>query len=328
MDRNRARTVVICLLSFAAVVVLATSANADPIKCQRAIVKESGKFAQAKMKALSKCEEGSLKSGVGFCPDSKTAEKISGAADKLRNGIENACGGPDKDCGSLVGNDSPASIGWPGVCPNFEFSVDPDCSAAISDCDDISHCLECINDEAIDQAISLYYAQLLPSAPGSTLNKCQIAIGKNTAKFFTAKTKALGKCWDARLNGKHGNSCVPPAVGDGKYLDAISNAEQKKIAAICKACGGTDKGCDQVVNAPSGTSTPGTGGNDDFLPVMIGFESDCPNLTIPGGPACGGTIIDLADLVECVDCITEFKVDCEVPAAVPAFTPYPLECNP
>jgi hypothetical protein len=291
---------VVWTLSLVATVVLAAPAHADPVKCQRSIVKESGKFAQAKMKALSKCEEGRLKGKIvtTCAADVKTQDAITKAAGKLNAGVEKSCGGADKDCSTMGDNDSLASIGWGAVCPDFEGKG---CTNSIGNCDDISVCLECINEQAIDQAISLYYDALLPSSPGTDLNKCQIAIGKATAAFFASKTKALGKCWDARLNGKHASSCVPPATGDGKYLTAISKAETKKIDNLNKNCGAVSFN-------------------------TIGFPDHCPAVTVPGGAACGGPVGNLGQLITCVDCVTEFKVDCEVGLAVPGFEPYPGQC--
>ena len=234
----------------------------------------------------------------------KTQDAITKASGKLHAGVQKACGGADKLCSTTGDNDSRASISWPATCPDFEAKG---CTNAISDdCDTISTCLECINEQAIDQAISLYYDSLNPSSAGSDLNKCQIAIGKNTSAFFSSKTKALGKCWDAKLNGKPVVSCVRPATGDGKYIAAIDKAELKKQTGICKACGGDDQACD---------------GSGDFSPALIGFSGNCPAVA-----ACGGPVTTLAQLVACVDCVTEFKVDCEVPLAVPGFQPYPGMC--
>ena len=75
---------------------------------------------------------------------------------KLSGSIAKACGGADKTCGSA--DDEPlGSIGWGSVpnCPDFESSG---CTNAIADCTDITTCLECIDNAAVDQAIDLYYA--------------------------------------------------------------------------------------------------------------------------------------------------------------------------
>ncbi|MEO7438330.1 MAG: hypothetical protein ABI080_22835, partial [Candidatus Binatia bacterium] len=292
--RSASRHVVAIVLSFAASAVLAVTAHADPLKCQRSILKDSGKFAQAEIKALQKCEDGRLKGKIftACSADAKANTAIAKAETKMRAAISKNCGGADKICGAGGDDDSLGSISWPGVCPDFEGMG---CTNTITNCNGISDCLVCINDKAIDQAISLYYGSLVPNQSGDIL-KCQTAIGKATAAFFASKTKALGKCWDARYKSKHGNVC--PAPGDGKAVAAIDKAEAKKIASICKACGGDDKIC---------------GGQADLTRTQIGFAAHCPAVTIPGGSACGGPINTMQDIVDCVDCVTEFKVDCEVP---------------
>src|SRR5436853_5079707 len=114
------RSVVTVALSLAVSAILAATAHADPIKCQRSILKDSGKFAQAKIKALSKCEEGRLKGKViGLCSaDVKTTTAIAKAETKMRAAIGKNCGGADKTCGMGGDDDSLASISWPGVCPD------------------------------------------------------------------------------------------------------------------------------------------------------------------------------------------------------------------
>ncbi len=290
-------------LSFAAAAVLVTTpAYSDPIKCQRSILKESGKNAQARMKALQKCEDakvkGKLPPATVCLTDSKTVTALVKGFNKLALGIAKACGGGDKNCSTTGDNDSLASLSWPATCPGFESA----CTNAIGNCDDITTCLSCINAKAIDQAIQLYYGSN-PSAPA--VAKCEAVIGKATAAFFAAKTKALGKCWDARYTQKHSASCVPTAGGDGKYLAAIAKAAAKKDAAIHKAC-------------------------DGMAVASLDFPGTCPSVTVPDSTlaSCGGPIATIDDIVACVDCVTEFKVDCSVPAAVPTFVPYPsLECN-
>ena len=50
-------------------------------------------------------------------------------------------------------------------------------------------------------------------------------------------------------------------------------------------------------------------------------------MTVPGGSSCGGPINSLQDLVACVDCVSEFKVDCADALTVPGFESYPTQCN-
>lgn len=286
------RTARCAVLGTAVALLLAApqQAGAEPLRCQRAILKAASKLAQSEMRTLVRCEEGKLK---GALPSSLDCTSLTSAKDetKLRSAIAKACGGDDQTCGT-PGDDLPATIAWPSTCPDFEGKG---CTNAILSCDDIATCLLCVNDAAIDQAVTLYYGSQTASAPGSALNRCQVAIGKATAAFFAAKTRALVKCWDARHTGKHSAAC--PSPGDGKAAGAIAKAEAKKVAAIAKACGA-------------------------FTSAEIGFPSNCPPVA-----SCAAPVTDVASLTACVDCVTEFKVDCEVPLAVPTFAPYPAACS-
>jgi hypothetical protein len=312
----------------------ATPVTSGALKCKRGIAKNASKFYAAKTKILQKCEENVLKTGSGTCPDATATAKIASAVAKLSSGIDKACGGDDKVCGGVLTNEEPpAGLGWPAACPNFESNVDPDCSAAISDCGDIAACIGCVGEAAVDQAMALYYGSLTLSAPGSALNACQQAIGKSTAKFLLAKEKAILKCWDARLKGKHTGVCPDALATVGsspqKAAVAIGKAELKKVKAICKACGGADRLCDASVTTPSGAVIAGSGNSDDLTPAAIGFLASCNAVKVPGGgPHCADSIATLADIVQCVDCVTEFKVDCLDRARVPEFGVYPCECNP
>jgi hypothetical protein len=298
-----------------AAAVCVPSASAETVKCQRTIAKASSQFVQAKVKALSKCNGAVIKNGSGSCPDQKTSDAITKASTKLSSAIGKSCGGDDKVCGGdLTHEDLPATLGWPALCPDFDRSAAPACTGPINNCGDIAACVECVGESAVDQSVALYYADLaLPSTSNAALNKCQIAIGKAASAFLSSKTKALQKCWDAKLNGGTSIvSCVPPASGDGKYIDAILKAAGKQIDSICKACSGVDKTCRNL---------------DDLTPVAIGFASQCPSVTIPGtGRLCGASIANLGNLIDCVDCITEFNAEGVDQLQVPQYIPsYPAE---
>jgi hypothetical protein len=186
----------------------------------------------------------------------------------------------------------------------------------ISDCSGIT-CLQCIDNAAVDQAMSLYFDDFAASSAGTDVNKCQQTIGKETQKFLASKAKEIAKCWDGRIKGKHGRLCPDATATVGspaqKAADKIAKAETKARQKICKACGGADALCN------------GTG---DLSLAAIGAAPTCPSVTIPGGSACGGAIATLDDLVDCAFCVTEFKVDCMDRAQVPGLVTYPAECNP
>ncbi len=288
-------------------------AHAEPTRCKATIARSSAKFVQSKANALANCERDVL---VGKLPPStdcnaepKAAAKIAKAVARLQAKIAESCGGADKVCGTPDGDDPPATLGWGGVCPNFE---NGSCTNAISNCNDISDCLLCIDEAAVDQAISLYYDDFNPSASNKDLNRCQREIGRSTTAFLRKKSQALAQCWTSVNLGRGTDPC--PVPGDGKAAGSIATAEARKQFNICRACGGDDETCN------------GTG---DFTPAEIGFVGSCPAVTVPGGGSCAGAISTLQDLVDCVDCVTEFKVDCVDQAAVPWNAgSYPAECNP
>jgi hypothetical protein len=286
-------------------------------KCRAAIVTAGSVLLQSEGKALSACAgkvvSGKLPHGTTCRTEAKTAAAIGKATAKVASTVTKACGGKDKTCGS--GNDDVplADAGWQiASCPNVEGGT---CTNAISDCTGIATCLTCIGEAAVDRAIGLYYDALVQTDPTDraqkALNACQATIGRATTTFLGAKSKALAKCWQTVNAGKATGDC--PAA-DGKATDAIAKAESKKVAAICKACGGADKAC---------------GGADDLTPAAIGFAPTCPAVDPPSGaPSCFGAIASLQDVVTCVDCVTEFEVDCATLAAVPGFAAYPPQCAP
>jgi hypothetical protein len=289
------------------------TAHAEPDRCKSAITRASAAFVQAKTAALANCEKdivlGKLPPSTDCHSEPKAAGKIAKAVAKLDSTIAKSCGGADAVCGTPDGDDSPASVGWGGVCPNFE---NGGCTNTITHCGDVADCLLCIGEAAVDQAISLYFDAFVPSSPSSDVNRCQREIGRSTANFLRSKSRALAQCW---VNVNLGRGTEPcPVPGDGRAESAIAKAEARKIKNICHACGGADHLCNGV---------------GDLAPAAIGFVGSCPNVTVPGGPSCGGAINTLDDLVDCVDCVTEFKVDCTDRAAVPWNADgYPGECNP
>jgi hypothetical protein len=299
------------------------SAHADPVKCHAAIGKSAAAFAQAKIKILQKCAEGRFKGKITTTcqADQKTQNAITKAQTKAVSGIAKACGGKDKTC-DTIGDDSLASIGWDSTtCPDFEARG---CTNAINNCSDIGTCLTCIGEKAVDRAIDLYYQALTPPNPNpqdpkleKARNKCQLAIGKSAAAFFLAKSKAIQKCWDTVNKGKATGPC-PPFGADQKTDDAIQKAKDKYDAATCKACG-TGKPCD-ITQSP-------------FTKADIGFAPLCPPVVIPGigGHTCdfARTLVSLEDVRDCVECVTEFKVDCATVAAArgfPQVPSYPAGC--
>jgi hypothetical protein len=301
------RTIIIAVVLVA---VTAGAVHATPDGCQRTLIKESRDFSEKAMRVRQQCED--LHAAVGWDVDfclsfPENMGKLAALEARFRNRVEAMCGGGNRICNaSDTGNDADetlASIGWDiGVCPDFESSG---CSNAIADCDDIADCILCVSKAAQSQALALYYDAL--NAPPNDVNRCQRAIGAREVFFFREKIKALATCERKVLSGSLPGPC--PDLETQQKIDAL---ELRTSAKICRECGGGDRVC---------------GGADDRTPTEIGFTSACPNVTIPGGAACGGAIASLGDIVACADCITEFKVDCLDALAMPAPRTYPAECN-
>ena len=279
-------------------------------KCRGVVIAASEALIAAEIKAESVCAEkiirGKLPRGTS-CPSEPTvARAITSARAKIAEKIGKACGGHDHACGS--GDDVPlAAVGWDrDACPNFAGGK---CTNAIATCADVATCLTCIGETTVEHATALYYGALVPTDPKTDKqrNKCQALLASATTAFRIARSHALATCWQAVNGAGAGGTC--PGVA-GKTVDAITKAESKLVAVLCKACGGTDKLC---------------GGSDDLLPVQLG--SVCPDVHPAGGSSCGGPIATLQDLVTCIDCVTEYESDCADRAAVPAFGSYPAECE-
>ena len=285
------------------------SADATEVRCRERISRESANYAASLMKAMNGCEEFVIKGkNPGPCPDAKALATIAKAESRLHARIEKDCGGVDRTCGTF--DDFPlASYGWDyGTCPDIESAG---CNHVVDHCGEVSACTQCVADVSVDQITGLYADEFTPVAPNTEVASCQVRINKESLRLFRTRLTTLRKCWRGVSRERHPGPCPDP--GDGKTLIKMAKAEEKIGRNICKVCGGDDREC---------------GTNDDLSLQEIGFATTCPNVAPVGGPSCGGPIDDLADVVECLRCVTAFKVDCLDALAVPWGTTYPLGCNP
>ena len=114
---TKCRTYLVSAAALAAIVFSAGSAAADPATCRRAINSNLGKFVQAKLKLLQKCEDAVVRGKIpGPCPDVATATKITRAAGKIRRAVSQRCGGLDRNCG-LGGDDEEPGVTTRGAQP-------------------------------------------------------------------------------------------------------------------------------------------------------------------------------------------------------------------
>jgi hypothetical protein len=362
MCRFAACAVAVALMLASATIAAAAT---DEQKCSASLIKEAGKYAKARTKILGKCNDALLKAKDGFndvqgagCRslDGKTQEQLAKASSKLEAAVDKSCGGSGNTCqdGDALDLDDPA-IGWGpsggfgGTCPGFEsevacrFTID-DCGGAGSSGSGVSDCLLCINDAAVDQAMDLLYGDLDAANfgaiddPAKTRNKCQQAFVKSASKFLLSKSQTLGKCWaaldqaKAGFSSSHALGCIDSS---GTTAAKIAKAESKKIAGICNKCGGAGKRCEQTIGPVTGDGLA-----DDLDPqTEIGFGTACPVAILPYPPGTDCSTLDdlpsgstndvidsLEELVRCIDCVLEYKVDCIDRAAVPHHQGLPMPC--
>ncbi len=287
-----------------AIVALAAPA-ARAADCEQTLAAKFAKFTRARTKLMQHCRELVLLGRApGPCPDYRTTAQIEKARGKLRQAVNEACGGDDKSCGAGGDDVDLATIGWNvPQCPDFQGSG---CTNAIGHCDDVADCLVCTGEAAVDTGIALVYDALDPSPALSEVGRCQKSLGRSVARYFDAKTSALAACEHHDLGGPATGACPDPI----KTAPRILRAAEKLVNRICNACGSNDDIC----------------GGDDILPAWIGFPATCPAVTPPGGSSCAQPITQLIDLIECVRCVTDFQVGCLDPLAVPRLKSYPSAC--
>ncbi|HEV7733484.1 MAG TPA: hypothetical protein VGR62_15055 [Candidatus Binatia bacterium] len=312
----RLRSLVLLLVaSLSCPVTWSDAAVATPAKCTDAIATASARFVQDRALSLQSCETkklaGKLDRATACATEPKATARLAKARAKLTKAIAGACGGGDRLCGGANAADDVdlGAIGWNvGTCPAFA----PDsCAIAIASCADISACLACVNEAAAAQATGLYNGALQPTDPKDktvkALRRCQATIGKSTTAFLASRTQALATCWHAA--SRAGSGGCP----DARATATITKARAKQAKSLQRACAGPDKAFATA---------------DDLTPAAIGFPSTCPDVATVGGSTCGGAVDGLAQLIDCVACVTEFDVDCADRAAVPSFvSPYPPECT-
>ena len=267
-------------------------------RCNSALAKASGGYAQTVSKELAKCGKNVIK-GIaesGSCPDAKAAGKIEGAAQKLRDAAT-------KSCGVLSGVD----LGMPATCPGVSGECD---DIVLSDATDAADCAICTVDAVVaGLSDELLHAALVHS-DDKILDSCQTTISKAGSKLVQDWNKEYTKCADSRIKGKTQDTECHPA-------EALADSVASLSAAICKACGGVDEVC---------------GGFFEELPTdltaaAIGLPAVCPAVTTPDGSDCDVPLTNLQAIADCVACTAEFAAECSAQNGASALG-VSVNCNP
>jgi hypothetical protein len=89
--------------------------------------------------------------------------------------------------------------------------------------------VSCVGEQVVDQMISTYYGTANPASADSAVLKCQRSLGKNAAKFYATKRKALQKCQDGVL--KSGSGSCPDSKATDKINKAWEAARRSPVTA-------------------------------------------------------------------------------------------------
>ncbi len=209
----------------------------DPVvDCQRALAKETQKYAQKLVNELRKCNDGLLKEGSAPAgcpaadPKGKAVEKIQKAFDKAIAGIEKKCAAAATD-GDWA-NNGPANIGFLDNCPRA------DCAAVIDSESALASCATCVVDDIVDGAMagSGVYGSVETGSSDKGVLGCQRTFGKELAQIIRKNSKAQQKCEDALIKAGTPALLCPAADPKGKASAKISKFIGKADDKIAKKC--------------------------------------------------------------------------------------------
>ncbi len=316
--------------------------RADPVKCQKQVVRTLATFTKIYLSRQEKCLDlENIGKIPGPCPDPVAALKIQAAADKATLKIAAACALSDA-----------AALGFRSDCAyeSAVSGVEGACAALpVTTPAEFAQCLRCWKQAEVAEFTGLLYASRVQEVCGGGLGEsspvcsnldcttplpdqrklgdtaeavCQKAIGKGGIKYFTSKLKVLEKC---ALNGLTQAGCL----ADLKAQAAIAKAELKKQTLIQKYCANRDP----FPNPPFCCKTTG----NNCLPavdrndcqVVVGGQVQEDKTCVAGScnpvggnkkitwwgfcpesTSCPGTpLATLADLIACADTSADTIVD-------------------
>jgi len=214
--------------------------------CQATVGKSLLGFKRAKIKAWTKCLDATLTGGV--CDATARDAAVDAAAVKARAKLEAKCSG------TLAFDATPAGVAFASNCQLRSgdlTSSEQACAALpVGTAGQLSDCLMCWKEVAIDRLLEGLYPCLTSSIPdGSAVDcgapppmcpdpitdkdevSCLRAVSKATSKWFLAEEKALEKCLNAKRAGKIAGPCP-----DSKAAAKIATASQKAVDAIAGKC--------------------------------------------------------------------------------------------
>jgi hypothetical protein len=245
--------------AIASALLLIGSAQAEPVNCQKQIIKNLLKFKKTYLKALEKCADSeNLGKITGPCSahtpggDAATQLKIQTTEDKVQAKIALSC--PDPDL---------ATLGFSSTCA-FEASptgVEATCAALpVTTPEEFATCLMCWKGAELSGFAASLYASHAVELCGGVLdetspacselgcttplpdqrdlgdtgeNDCQKAVGKGGIKYLVSIEKVLEKCG---LLGHDRATCLADLLNQ----EAIQKAQTKLNTLVADKCGNRD----------------------------------------------------------------------------------------
>lgn len=312
----------------------ASLSQAEPVKCQKDIVKSLLKLKKTHLKKLAKCVDNqNLGKIPGPCPDAAIALKIQTTRDKVVAKIALSC--PDPDL---------TTLGFPGTCDfgTTQTGIEADCAALpVSTPTEFATCLACWKEAQLAEFIAtLYASHALEVCDGSLQgsdvcsdldcttplpdqrdlgdtgeNDCQKAIGKGGVKHLVQVEKVFEKCG---LAGGTRSSCE----ADLEVQAAIDKSELKLETLIKNKCGNRDPvpstpfccrtGVMNQCTAAATREDCELGGGTVQENKVCGGDNTCDSIpggqkvtwwsSCPNSESCpGASVTTLDELIDCVD---------------------------
>ena len=324
-------------LALFAIVLAAAPARAEPVNCQKQIIKNMLKFKKTYLKKIGKCAEKQNLNKLEDddpCPDVVTQAKLDATEAKIRLKIEISC--PDPDL---------TTLGFPASC-DYETTatgIEGDCAALpVTSPGEFADCLMCWKGAELREFLATLYASQASELCGGAFdetspacseldcatplpvqgdlgdsgeNDCQKAIGKAGIKHLVSVEKVLEKCG---LLGNDRATCL----GDPLVQEGLDKSELKLETQIKNKCGNRDpipdppfccrtgmanacmlaadrNDCEVNLGGEVRNGQICDAGNCD--PVGGGNQKITWWSTCPRNDVCDGTLDTLDELITCVD---------------------------
>jgi hypothetical protein len=251
------RTTLLAVALGVALPVLVVPASADPVLCQKTILKQYTVLKKKTLKGVAKCLDKQNKGDLpGPCPDALTAGKLDLAQQKVEAKVAATCSLADA-----------TSLGFVG-CAYGDQTEDGAAEAAcrvlpVTSTAELAACISCWKKADFYEFLSVLYASHAVELCGGAVGQsstvcseggcaglygttpdqrdlggggeydCQRAIGKAGIKYLLAREKLLEKC--ALAGGTQ-----PTCLGDAELQLKLAKAVTKRDTVIQDKCGNRD----------------------------------------------------------------------------------------